>query len=109
MTQYQYRIHELEDELLWQMDDLPENVEVTVRRNNQQSARLVIRRTDNDEEIVRVQDWYLTYGAQFGVEPDDVQNWKEFSQPFIEAVKNGTEIDKATMEEYLRFSPKTSD
>lgn len=109
MTKFQYRIRERIDEIIWQRDDCPEHIECVVKRNDQVSGRLIVRNKDTDETIIEIESWMLTYGAQFGPDQDQVKDWIDFTTPFVEAAKNGSKIDKATMEEYLRFGPQAPD
>lgn len=109
MTRFQYRPAEFIDELLWERTDVPDHIKCYVRRNNAVTGRLIIENVETGEEIVRIQDWNLTYGAQFGVDEDDADSWTRFTQPFIEALENGTELDTKTMANYLRFSEKAAD
>lgn len=108
MTRFQYRPAEFIDELIWERTDVPDHIKCYVRRNNAVTARLVIENIETGETIVNISDWTLTYGAQFGADPDDIDSWTRFTQPFIDAINNGTKLDTETVAKYLHFSPKAT-
>lgn len=108
MTRFQYRPAEFIDELIWQRTDVPDHIKCYVRRNNSTTGRLVIENVETGEEIVSISDWTLTYGAQFGADQDDIDSWTNFTQPFIEAINNGTELDSKTVANSLQCCKKTS-